>query len=125
MKFTVTCDKCNGKGVIERELRIGDIVTPCDGSAMPNALHKLLWNGHGRTDLPLLMNEAFKPVRVLAISGEFLGVTPASWTNRDTMMAERFREDIYPAISCLWVGGKQYGEGFWINAKISHLLEFH
>lgn len=110
MKYIMKCKVCDG-----RELKLGDIVTPTDGSAMPNALQKLTWNGS--------CGSGFKPVRVLAISGEMLGVVPASWDDKDTRIAEMFREDVNPAIASLWVGNERYGEGFWINAHTSHLKE--
>jgi len=42
------CEACGGSGRIERELRVGDIVTPQDGSAMCSALHSILFKGTGR-----------------------------------------------------------------------------
>ena len=112
MEISKKCDRCGGGGYIKREIKLGDVLVPHDGSGMPNALHKLTFNGTGK---------GFKPVEVLAVSGEMLGVTPASWNNKETMLRERFEDDVYPAITSLWANGTRYGEGFWINAKVSHL----
>ena len=85
---------------VRSKFQIGDIVIPLDGSSMNAELHKLLFT---ETSKP------FKPVKVLAIEGNLLGVAPLNvgehWYN--------------PGKQSFW-GREEYkklGEGFWIDKK--------
>ncbi len=123
MEYVKTCNHCGGTGKITRELKVGDIIQPTDGSSMPNALHKILWNGHGvpSCDLPLGAEKAFKPVRVLSIEGSLIAVVPVHWDDREIRHKEMFDKEIYPALSYIYEGKGKYVSdyGFWINVYVT------
>ncbi len=131
MKIEVTCKECGARH--NREIKVGDVVKPYDGSGMPNALHHLLWNGSepcnkGRT-LPLPSNEAFKPVRVLSIEGDMLAVIPLHWDNLDIRHQEMFNDKVYPALTHIWKGDYHnyksvYDHAFWIHAPVCYIHSF-
>jgi len=113
MKIKTSCKACGGAGFKTRELRIGDIVTPIDGSSMPHGLHRKLeirgGNEYGENHVT-----GFFPVRVLSIEGEMLAVEPVyfpeSWKNDDA-----YKNSIAP----IWGPGScnQLGDGFWIHSR--------
>jgi hypothetical protein len=111
MKIKDIC-KCCGVGSI-RNLKEGDILTPLDGSGMPNGLHYVLFNGVGS-------NPPFKPVRVKKIEGDTLAVTPLHWDDVMQMRKERFSEKVYPALS--WIEGVDR-DVFWVYAPHCSFVE--
>lgn len=115
MNMGLKCQRCNGSG--KRQLSVGDIVTPRDGSGFPNGLHSILFQGTG---------ENFKPVRVLSIQGNMLGVVPVHWDDKEIRHTELFGKEgrAYQASNWIWVNGKSVTEyGFWIDVTVSHLTE--
>ena len=101
------------------EYRIGDVVKPIDGSSMPAGFHKLLWNGKEvGPPYPLPSEIAFKPVKVLAIEGNLLGVAPLDWKEWGNWIED---VEIKGGKSSLYTGNKERfgnkraGEGFWIH----------
>lgn len=119
MFIETTCKVCGGTGKHRREIRVGDVVTPQDGSAMCHALHRILFRGTGM---------GFKPVRVVAIEGDMLGVVPVHWDNWEVRNKEMYRGDLPASDASVWIWKGTYANnqvvveaGFWINAHISHL----
>ncbi len=113
MKIETTCDKCGSK--INREIQIGDIVYPHDGSSMCSALHhKLIITDTGSKDKYWWVH-GFEAVRVLAIEGNLLGVQPLDWKldyncpEDDKLHASK--SELYGEKDC-----QHFGEGFWIYA---------
>jgi hypothetical protein len=122
MEFLSTCKHCKGSGKTTTTIRVGSIIQPTDGSSMCNALHKMLWNGEGRTNLPLPQNEAFKPVRVVAIEGNMLAVVPLHWEDRIGRITDRQDDKCYAAMSSIWTGNPYKHvatRGFWIHAYVT------
>ena len=109
MKVKVFCKAYGGTGSEIREIRVGDVLTPVDGSSMPWGLHRKLdirgSEGHVT---------GFRPVRVLSVEGEMLAVepvdSPESWKNDDA-----YKNSIAP----IWGpgSGNQLGNGFWIHSR--------
>ena len=97
----ITCKHCNGKG--KRSIQVGDIVTPQDGSGVPNGLHEIIFNGVG-SDPP------FSPVKVLHIEGNALFVLPIDCRGKT------FDAGPYGARS--WM---EIGNGYWIFAPHCYL----
>jgi len=123
MFIETKCKECGGTGKHRREIRVGDVVTPQDGSAMCNALHRILFNGVGSSP-------PFKPVRVVAIEGEMLGVVPVHWDNQQTYIDEMYHGEHPVGDSACWIWRGTYnnpksvtGAGFWIHAHVSNLKE--
>jgi len=121
MLVETTCAACGGTGKLRREIRVGDVITPQDGSGMCDALHMILFLGVGK---------GFKPVKVVAIEGNMLGVEPVHWGNEDTMHKEMYHGDnpVGASTSWIWKGTYTNNEalsrnGFWIDAHISNLKE--
>lgn len=111
MKIKKTCSECGE--TTTKEIKVGDIITPRDGSGMPNGLHHVLWNGCGK-DVP------FKPVRVLQVEGNMLAVTPLHWD--DSTNREQFDDKVYPALS--WIPSRRGSRDvFWIYAPHCHPIE--
>ena len=113
------CNCCHGSGKVSRTIKIGDIVTPNDGSSMCMDLHRILRAGTGRP---------FKPVRVVAIEGDMLGVIPVHWDDKDLRHKEIFGEGgVYESKCHIWKGHEsdtfklitEYG--FWIHAHVSNI----
>jgi len=116
------CTACGGTGGVVRELRVGDIVTPTDGSSMCSALHRILFKGTGA---------GFKPVRVLAIEGNMLAVVPAYWEDDGAKHNDLYglSNHVSESSSYIWKG-ESYSlvslicrDGFWIHAHVSHFRE--
>lgn len=82
------CKECDGVGVYNIELKVGDIVTPIDGSSMNGALHSLTWRG--------AIESGFKDVKIVSIQGEMLGVEPVDWNNR------KFDSDMSLGYGSIW-----------------------
>ena len=117
MNIKYNCDACGGTGVIDRSPQVGDVLEPLDGSGFPNGLHPILFTG---------TSNPFKPVRVLCVEGDVLGIVPLHWDDRDIRHKEMFNGDTYSAITWLWE--VKNGEleticeyGFWIYAPACHL----
>ena len=107
MEITQTCNYCKGKGKITRQVGVGDILSPADGSGLPNGLKPLLqiWQDRCVVD--------FKPVKVLHIEGETLFVIPIDWEGK------RYDHDVYLAQS--WMIIDEHGTtGFWVYAPHCH-----
>ena len=129
MKIKTTCKECGNETT--RELKVGDILTPTDGSGMPNKLHELLWNGHSCS--------GFKPVKVVAISGYMIAVIPASWQDRDIRRSDIFDNKIkaWDSLQSIWAKvdyktsfkhDEMYFDlvnehGYWINFYIAYPKE--
>jgi len=107
------CDKCGGSGSICQEIRLGDIVIPRDGSAMPWPYHKILamWERPGC----LGAVTGFHSVRIKAIEGNLLGVEPLNY------QGEKHSDGISNCKVSFWGEGcaNKLGEGFWI--PVSHV----
>jgi len=113
MKIETTCKECGSK--INREIQIGDIVYPWDGSSMCSALHReLAITNTGSKDRYSWVH-GFKAVKVLAIEGNLLGVQPLDW-ERDYNRPED--DKLYASKSELYGGEpcQNFGQGFWIYA---------
>lgn len=101
----ITCKYCNGTGKVN--VKVGDIVTPRDGSGMPNGLHTILFNGIGSSP-------PFNPVKVLHIEGSALFVVPID------LRGKEFEEGPYGARSWMEIDGEGVS-GFWIYAPFCHI----
>jgi len=113
MEITETCKQCGGRGSITRQIEVGDIITPGDGSGMPNGLHHILWNGVSKA-VP------FKPVRVLQVEGNMLAVQPLHWDDKETRYREILDNSVSPALS--WIPNADRGV-FWIYAPHCHPIK--
>ena len=113
MKIETTCKECSNK--ISREIQIGDIVYPCDGSSMCSSLHHRLIITDTRSKDRYWWVHGFEAVRVLAIEGNLLGVQPIDWKldyncpEDDRLRASK--SQLYGGETC-----QNFGEGFWIYA---------
>lgn len=86
MKIKSNCEHCNGTGESERKIKPGDILVAYDGSGMPNALRRLLFNG-------IDSNPPFKPVRVIKVVEHLIAVVPEYWSDGDKMRDDIFYND--------------------------------
>jgi len=107
MKIERTCECCHGEGVVIDTVKVGDVITPNDGSGMPTGLHHVLWNGVDSAP-------PFKPVRVVRIEGDALAVVPLHWENKGIKYDELLDANVSPALS--WLPEAHEREVFWVYA---------
>lgn len=121
MKVITKCSCCDGTGKTTREIKVGDVLTPLDGSGMPTGLQGILFT---KTRSP------FRPIRVLDIQGKLLAVEPAHWNGKDI---DRKWEDLHKnneaalhASMWIWEDNDDIDVisqcGFWIDAQRCHLV---
>lgn len=100
-----------------KNVKVGDIVTPCDGSSMNGHLHELLFIGTG---------VGFRPVKVIDIQGRMAAVVPADWDVNFHYDNKNWTDE-YNSKQPVWHGtysnATKVGEGFWIDLEISNLKE--
>jgi hypothetical protein len=85
--------------------KIGDIVTPVDGSGMPEPLKEYLHK-----------NGTFGDVRVLDIQGDLISVMPVGLTMGQIWDDEKLSG------CCQWLSTGVYAHGFWIYWRFTDCL---
>ena len=103
MEIVQTCNCCKGKGKITRQLEAGDIISPTEGSGLPNGLKPILQIWQNQKVV------GFKPVKILYIEGQVLFVTPISWQGKE------WDKDVHAAQSWMLIDGNGV-IGFWVYA---------
>lgn len=110
MNIKECCNYCKGRRTITREVVTGDIITPNDGSGLPNGLKPILQIWQDGVVI------GFEPIKVLHIEGEALFVTPMDWKGK------QFASEIYAARSWMNINGDGR-EGFWVYAPHCHPIK--